>query len=52
MLQRYFEYLDEIRATGQINMMGATPYLMDEFDLTRAEATKVLKEWMQSKKEQ
>jgi hypothetical protein len=51
MLQRYFEYLEELRASGQINMMGAIPYLMDEFDLTRAEAMQVFKEWMQSKKE-
>ena len=51
MLQQYFEYLDELRASGQINMFGVVPYLMDEFDLTRAEATKVFKEWMQSKKE-
>lgn len=51
MPNRYFEYLDDLRATGHINMMGAVPYLMDEFDITRAEATKVLREWMQSKKE-
>ena len=44
----YFEYLDELRESGETNMYGARPYLQDMFpelgDKDDAEA--VLKEWM------
>ena len=31
MMQRYFEYLDALRASGVTNMFGAVPYLEEEF---------------------
>ena len=40
------DYLDELRDSGRTNMFGATPYLMDEFDLSRKEAMSVLRHWM------
>jgi len=45
----YFEYLDDLRDSGATNMFGASAYLEDEFYLGRAEARKILLEWMQRK---
>ena len=46
--QEYFEYLDELRESGETNMFGARPYLMEEFNLDREEAHKILSEWMRT----
>jgi hypothetical protein len=40
------EYLTLMRDCGEINMMGAAPYLEDQFDMTRAEAKAALFAWM------
>jgi hypothetical protein len=41
------EYLNVLRESGVTNMFGAAPYIVDEFeDLSRAEATRILKLWM------
>ena len=42
----FFEYLDGLRASGATNMFGATPYVMDEFDMDRRTAEAVLTGWM------
>ena len=42
----YFEYLDDLRDTGVINMFGATPYIMEQFQITKREARDVLLAWM------
>lgn len=47
-LTEYLEYLDGLRESGITNMYGATPYLMEEFELDRREAGAVLVEWMQT----
>ena len=39
------KFLNELRESGETNMFGAGPYLMDEFGLDKREARKVLK-WM------
>ena len=44
-----FEFLDDLRDSGRINMFGAAPYLQSTFELTRYEARDILKEWMDSK---
>lgn len=42
-----FEYLDDLRESGETNMFGAAPYLQREFpDLSAAEARAVLLDWM------
>lgn len=41
-----FRYLDHLRLSGEVNMMGAGPYLQAEFGLDRHEARKVVVEWM------
>ena len=46
--QEMFEYLDDLRASGETNMYGAAPYLQDEFGLDRREARAVLQRWMQT----
>lgn len=43
---KYWIYLEELRKSGVTNMFGATPYLMDAFDLSEKEAAKVLADWM------
>lgn len=46
--EEYFEFLDELRESGVTNMFGARPYLENEFDLSKEEASKILKLWMQT----
>jgi hypothetical protein len=49
MEKEHEEFLDELRESGETNMVGAAPYLQEEFDLTRNEARTILSEWMKSK---
>ena len=44
----HLEYLDDLRESGETNMMGARPYLVDEFLLEPAEASAILSYWMKS----
>jgi len=46
--EEMFDYLDTLRESGVVNMFGATPYVQEAFDLTRAEARAILKEWMEN----
>lgn len=43
-----FAYLDELRDSGQTNMMGAAPYLQRRFGLSEEEAKATLFAWMES----
>lgn len=43
---KYWIYLENLRKSGVTNMFGATPYLMEEFDLDKKEASKILSDWM------
>ena len=45
----YFEYLDELRLSGETNMFGAGEYLQREFGLDRREARDILMTWMKRK---
>ena len=40
------EYLNELRDSGEVNMLGAGQYLQWEFDLNRNEAKQVILWWM------
>lgn len=43
------EFLDDLRESGDTNMFGARPYVMEEFpELTRQEAGHVLSYWMKT----
>jgi len=44
-----FLYLDALRDSGQINMMGARPHIQHNFDLDKKEATELHMEWMKDK---
>ena len=43
-----FEFLNELRESGSINMFGAGPILAFEFGLDNNEARSILREWMES----
>jgi hypothetical protein len=43
-----FRYLDSLRDSGRINMLGAAPYLAEAFCMSRSEAREVLRQWMES----
>lgn len=45
---KYWIYLEELRRSGETNMYGAVPYLMNEFALGRQEATNILADWMRN----
>ena len=43
-----YEYLDLIKRTGKINMLGAGVFLQNEFGLSKKDARKVLMNWIES----
>jgi hypothetical protein len=43
---RYHRFLKRLHAGGRSNMYGAIPYLMDAFALDRAEAFRIVCEWV------
>ena len=50
--EEHLIYLDELRESGETNMFGARPYLMEEFDeLVGAVAGQILSYWMESYEE-
>lgn len=44
--QDVFDFLNELRDSGQINMFGAAPVLREVFGLGRRESQIVLSDWM------
>ena len=50
-LQKYFDFLEELRESGATNMFGAVPYLQEEFPelrYDRKRANEILTAWMHS----
>ena len=47
----HYEFLDMLKETGLINMFGAGSHLMDQFDLTKYEANRILTSWMETYEE-
>lgn len=43
-----FDFLNDLRESGETNMFGASPYLVDEFNIDKHEARKVLSKWMEN----
>ena len=43
-----FNFLDDLRESGSVNMFGAGPVLQEVFGLERLEARMVVKDWMES----
>ena len=50
-LQIYYEFLDILRDSGYTNMFGAGSYLMDNFDINKYEANRILTSWMETYEE-
>jgi len=49
LLNEHLEYLDELRESGDTNMYGAKPFLMDEYpDLGKKEAGQITSYWMKT----
>ena len=46
--KEYFDYLVELRDSGETNMYGAAPYIQREFGISRTEARKILVAWIDS----
>ncbi len=44
----YFNYLNELRDSGETNMYGAGSYLERDFSLDRQNARKILTTWMEN----
>lgn len=45
--ENHLEFLDDLRESGETNMFGARPYLLEEFpDLSKQQAADVLSFWM------
>jgi len=47
-LNDMLDYLDTLRDSAAINMLGAGPYVEDQFDLDKRTARKVLTYWMET----
>ena len=47
-MQEYFEFLEDLRDSGSMNMMGAPRELEYAFGLDRAEAREVFSKWCES----
>ena len=45
----FFEELDALRESGEINMWGAPSWLMENFEMEKAEATRIFLLWKESK---
>lgn len=45
---KYFIFLEKLRKSGKINMLNATPYLMEKFGVDRKEAKQIILDWMKS----
>jgi hypothetical protein len=47
--QEHLDYLVKLRDSGETNMFGAAPYLVDEFyDISISQARKILSYWMKT----
>lgn len=45
-MEDYYNYLERLRRSGETNMFGAAPYLMDEFMISKNRAVMILSNWM------
>jgi len=44
----HLEYLDDLRSMGDVNMMGASPYLSGCFKISKEDAKIIVKYWMET----
>lgn len=43
-----FEFLEQLRSSGQVNMWGAAPYVAEEFEIDIKMARNLFTEWTKS----
>lgn len=48
--KKVFNFLDNLQKSGKTNMLGATPYLIEEFGMSRQKAKQYLIKWMKDRK--
>lgn len=44
--ENIFDYLEDLRESGQINMFDAAPYVAEAFGINKYQAREILSEWM------
>lgn len=44
--QMYFDFLEDLRQSGDTNMFGSSPYLQAAYGLSKQEATATVGKWM------
>ena len=44
----HFRFLDALRLSGQVNMYGATPHIMEQFGVSQKDALDILKMWIKT----
>ena len=47
-IEEVFEFLDDLKEDGSVNMFGAMPNIMHEFGVERDEARRLLGMWMET----
>lgn len=50
-MKKYFDYLDDLRKSGRVNMYGAAPFLLEKFPELFGDAKRaatILRAWMGS----
>lgn len=45
---KYWVYLEKLRRSGITNMFGASPYIMEEFNVDYNTAKNILIDWMKN----
>ena len=43
-----FNYLNDLRSSGETNMFGAAPYVVRQFDIPKSEANSLCVLWMKN----
>jgi len=46
--EEVFQFLDDLRESGIVNMFGATPYVQEAFGVKKMEARELVVEWMKT----
>ncbi len=44
--KKMFDYLNDLRDSGETNMFGAGSYLVNKFGINKSDASRVLSKWM------
>ena len=48
MTDEHYNYLIDLRDSGEVNMWGAAPYLVQEFGVSYKDAVKILVQYIES----